>query len=162
MTRRGLALAAVAAVLLNGSSADACSCSTDEKPDEEYSAIFEGRAVSVEEVPISDPPRLHVRACFDVVEVKRGSVSERTCVATGIGGGDCGFQFVEGRHYLVFAFGDNPRFAEEKLSTGICDRTVEIQPPLLRNPLWLVIAAVAAVGVSLLAVLRIRSRTRSG
>jgi hypothetical protein len=161
MMRRGLAAAVIAAVLLNSSSADACKCNTGEKPDEQYSAIFEGRVVSVEEVAIPDPPRLHVRACFDVVEVRLGSVSPRTCVGTGIGGGDCGFQFVEGRYYLVFARGGNPRFPEVELSTGVCDRTVEIQPSLLRNPLWFVIAAVAAVGASLLAALRIRSRTRS-
>lgn len=41
MMRRGLATAVVAAVLLNSSSAEACKCSTDEKPDEQYAAIFE-------------------------------------------------------------------------------------------------------------------------
>jgi hypothetical protein len=164
MTAQGLKAAAVAVALMASAPAEACKCFTEKTPDEEYAAIFEGRVVSREELLTeADPyrPRRHqyIRTCFDVVDVTRGSVPSRVCVATGMGNGDCGFTFVPGRSYRVFARDGNPFFAPEVLSTGICDRTIELGDPLFR--LWSVSAAVAALGALLWVARRVRSHPRA-
>lgn len=40
-------------------------------------------------------------------------------IATGLGGGDCGFAFQVGADYVVYAY----RNSEGRLETGICSRT---------------------------------------
>lgn len=53
---------------------------------------------------------------FEVTEAFRGVTSKQITIRTGTGGGDCGFQFAEGKDYVVFANRD-------PLSTGTCSNT---------------------------------------
>ena len=41
-------------------------------------------------------------------------------ITTGVGGGDCGYDFVDGREYLVYAYKEGNKFI-----TSICSRTAE-------------------------------------
>jgi hypothetical protein len=63
---------------------------------------------------------------FDVSQAYRGmNMNEKIAeVATGSGGGDCGYDFKEGVSYLVYALNGAPPFGETgKLFTTICTRT---------------------------------------
>jgi hypothetical protein len=61
------------------------------------------------------------RITLKVLRVWKGDVGRQAVISTGYGGGDCGFPFVQGERYLVYA----DRF-EGFLSTGICGRTAAI------------------------------------
>jgi hypothetical protein len=57
---------------------------------------------------------------FSVAEVFRGESVSEVEVATGMGGGDCGYGFRVGETYLVYA---SRNVRDGRLSTGICHRT---------------------------------------
>lgn len=95
-------------------------------------AIFEGMVQRVElkwqltESPVGglvstdfeqDPPVLQVT--FDVSRPYKGVERKDLVLTTGIGGGDCGYDFEIGVQYLVFAYRDD----SGHLSTGICSGT---------------------------------------
>jgi hypothetical protein len=99
-------------------------------------AIFEGKVESVELrwkflearagdlVPADieqEPPEMEVS--FDVSRPYRGAVDKRVKVRTGLGGGDCGFDFETSKKYLVFAYQDD----SGQLSTGICSSTALLE-----------------------------------
>jgi len=98
-------------------------------------AIFEGKVDSVElrwklaeghvgdVVPADfdqEPPEM--AASFEVLRSYRGVEGKYVQVKTGIGGGDCGFDFETSETYLVFAYKDQ----SGELSTGICSSTALI------------------------------------
>jgi len=58
-------------------------------------------------------------ATFRVHTVWKGPKASRLYVATGGGDGDCGYHFIAGIEYLVFAHRD----ASDTLQTSICSRT---------------------------------------
>ena len=82
-------------------------------------AIFEGRVERIElkwafmEAKVGDvisadveegPPVMQVS--FDVLRSYRGAQQKNVRIRTGVGGGDCGFDFEVGKQYLVYAFAD--------------------------------------------------------
>ena len=90
--------------------------------------IFAGTVVGVNTLSQrlfnSDP-----RFTFAVSAAWKGTESARVVVRTGRGGGDCGFGFVTGMDYLVYATdADHSPLTSNDLSTGICTRTT----PLMR------------------------------
>ena len=58
-------------------------------------------------------------ATFRVHTVWKGPEASRVRVSTGGGDGDCGYHFIAGIEYLVFAH----RGASDSLQTSICSRT---------------------------------------
>lgn len=60
-----------------------------------------------------------LRVTFDISHSYKGAGLREVAVTTGLGGGDCGFNFEVGKQYLVFAFADS----SGHLSTGICSGT---------------------------------------
>ncbi len=99
-------------------------------------AIFEGKVESVKlrwkfvEARIGDlvpadieqePPEMEVS--FEVLRPYRGAEDKRVKVRTGLGGGDCGFDFETSKKYLVFAYQDG----SGELSTGICSSTALLE-----------------------------------
>ena len=64
-----------------------------------------------------DGPTLHVT--FDVSNFHEGTERKDVLLTTGVGGGDCGFDFEIGKQYLVYASADT----SGHLSTGICSGT---------------------------------------
>lgn len=64
-----------------------------------------------------DEPTLKVT--LDIARFYQGVEQKDVSLTTGIGGGDCGFDFEAGKEYLVYAFADS----SGQLSTGICSGT---------------------------------------
>jgi hypothetical protein len=56
---------------------------------------------------------------FSVEQSFLGVKSSRVVIHSGTGGGDCGFWFIKGQRYLVYAYGESM----DTLSTNICTRT---------------------------------------
>jgi hypothetical protein len=89
--------------------------------------IFEGK---VESIKVSDWPIKPIAgetislvprltATFSAVHIYRGEIPGDAIIETGLGGGDCGYNFVAGESYLVFASKEE----SGKLSTSICSGT---------------------------------------
>ena len=93
----------------------ACECigpSPPSKAFDESTAVFAGRVTSIESVDYNK------KVYFDVERVWKGKVENAVTTSTGGDSGACGYDFEEGREYLVYAYGD-----KESLGTGICTRT---------------------------------------
>jgi hypothetical protein len=98
-------------------------------------AIFEGKVESVElrwklkEAQIGDViPTVAtdldqdgpvILVSLEILHSYRGDQRKPMRLSTGLGGGDCGFDFEVGKQYLVYAFKDEAG----ELSTNICTRT---------------------------------------
>lgn len=63
--------------------------------------------------------RLQVNSVFSGVATGQGSIE----IATGMGGGDCGYPFEAGVEYVVYAY----KAAEGELGTSICSRTRKLE-----------------------------------
>ena len=83
-------------------------------------AVFSGRvtAISRERARYS-----YQRVTFQVEQRWKGAVADETVIFTGSGGGDCGYNFVQGAEYLVYAYDSGGEFRPAGLQTGICLRT---------------------------------------
>ena len=123
--RRFGVLAALTLVLsFRAGEARACSCGGPGAPCEaawRVDAVIAGIVRSVEAI---DHPELGAPYQSTLVrfEVDRAFVNGSPGIVeltTGRGGGDCGYQFVAGKRYLVYA----SKQASGRLSTGICSRT---------------------------------------
>ena len=97
--------------------------------------IFEGRVQEERDTTIwrAVGPRLvHRRTRWRVLtlsveRVWNGAPKDTIEILTGFGGGDCGYPFVEGEQYVVFASADNsvPPTARRLLIADICSHTTE-------------------------------------
>ena len=102
----------------------ACSCAGPALPCQDYwraSAVFIGTVSSNTRSTYKiDKSELEGRLIhFAVDRTFRDVASTEVEVITGLGGGDCGYDFRVGGQYLVYAY----RNADNKLATGICSRT---------------------------------------
>jgi hypothetical protein len=94
----------------------ACTCAQPASAQEglkQADAVFVGL---VERFELKGTGRI---ATFHVRTVWKGPEASRLYVATGGGDGDCGYHFIAGIEYLVFAH----RGAPDSLQTSICSRT---------------------------------------
>jgi hypothetical protein len=101
----------------------ACSCAGTLAPCQAYgeaSAVFVGTVIDSRTITVKhgnyDSQRRAVLLSID--SPLRGVEGAEVEVRTGLGGGDCGFGFVQTQQYLVYAYEH-----EGTLSTGICTRT---------------------------------------
>lgn len=93
------------------------------------SAVFEGKVENIQFSgwPIKPKPvagetiqaRDPLKVTFSAVHVYRGEASGEVTIETGLGLGDCGFEFEKGSRYLVFARKDDTG----NLTTSICTGT---------------------------------------
>ncbi len=137
---RPLAVAAWALLLAAGAAPAApatgtahglhCTCMSPKRPPCEVwwqtSAIFIGRVTRIRTVheDTSEGRRVSRLVTLRVAERFQGVSGQRDVdVATGAGGGDCGFDFEQGETYLVYA---NESVATGRLETGICSRTAPV------------------------------------
>ena len=106
----------------------ACSCVQPGSPSEELeksAAVFVGRVFLVEHS--YDPegrivtPDDRTTIGLEVSAVWKGTVHEDTYITTPPTGGACGFTFVEGEEYIVYAY--DSHYDDGGYSTGICTRT---------------------------------------
>lgn len=78
----------------------ACSCIMPGTPQEEMGnaeAVFSGRVLEIEETGYG------YNVTLEVLEAWKGVDGSTVQVHTGMGGGDCGFNFEEGKEYMVYA-----------------------------------------------------------
>lgn len=106
---------------------NACSCGGTGGPCESYgraAAVFVGTVIDYRENKLSVEaarrqvdwqPRVFK---FAVEQAYSGVDTAHVEVATGVGGGDCGYDFKNGQRYLVYAYQ-----SERRLATNICTRT---------------------------------------
>jgi len=134
----------VAGYLLVGPSiAFACTCSLPQpskslkrqvaEARKESRVVFVGKVLEVK----SDPQLLYVEVKFKVERSWKQSQGSELTITTGRGGGDCGYRFEIGEHYLVYASG-----SERQLWTDICQRTdrfvdAKEDLTLLGKPKWI-------------------------
>ena len=116
----------------NPGQAYACSCAQPGSPSEELresSAVFAGRVVSVRHTYDPDGRSVsrddHSAIGFEVSAVWKGTVYEDKVITTPPTGGSCGFRFVEGEEYIVYAY-DGP-YVDGGYSVGICTRTALLE-----------------------------------
>ncbi len=121
-------------VMLCAESVAACSCGGGGAPCEAYgkaSAVFVGTVTSIKQRKTESVEVERKRAdtgeylspliyTFVVHKSFSGVDGSEVEVGSGRGGGDCGYEFVQGAQYVVYAYGD-PR--NNLLSTSICTRT---------------------------------------
>jgi len=119
-----------------------CTCMSPKRPTCEVwwqtAAIFVGRVTRLRTVTevVDGAELVQIMATLRVQEQWRGAEGRReVVVATGAGGGDCGFQFSLNRTYLVYA---NQSSRTGGYVTGICSRTAlartaEVDLAYLRN-----------------------------
>jgi len=60
-----------------------------------------------------------LKITFRLERTLKGTLQKEVILATGRGGGDCGYRFDVGQSYLVYAYGDDM----SSLATNICQRT---------------------------------------
>lgn len=110
--------------LLFPARADACSCVEPGSVQESQvrsDAIFEGTVTTVKSSSgiLSSSSVKAVKASFQVNEVWKGLVTPTIEVLTAQGSDSCGFEFVEGERYLVYATATG-----KALEVSLCSNTV--------------------------------------
>ena len=102
-----------------------CSCVSEPPVQEELeksAAVFSGKVIDIREESQFNPKR---SVLFEVSNSWKGVHETQIIVATGLGGGDCGFDFEKEKEYLVYA-NESSMYGDKQLSTTICDRTTEM------------------------------------
>jgi hypothetical protein len=106
--------------------ASACDCAHPGPPCKAFAktpVVFAGRVVKIATIRLKATSGDFYEDRLILLEVERsyrGSVGATAEVVTGSGGSDCGHDFRQGEHYLVYAY---PHPQSGKLLTGICQRT---------------------------------------
>ncbi len=102
----------------------ACSCAENPSVEialERSDAVFSGEVVNVKEVR-NPQGYMSKSVLFEVFQSWKGVEQSQLIIATGLGGGDCGFDFQVGKHYLVYAT-ESSMYGGESLAAIICSRT---------------------------------------
>lgn len=107
----------------------ACSCAISPDPlkaVENSSAVFTGEVVDMKKsqgqiISSADP----VEVTFKVDASWKGEVAKEVTVTTALSSVSCGYEFVEGESYLVYAY---TRGGEDsgQLGVGLCSRTMRL------------------------------------
>ncbi len=112
----------------------ACDCDgvlTVENAYEQYETVITGKIISVKPYDSKIYPNgdetveeySNVIVKIEIINSFKGQSKNTIEIITGIGGGDCGYQFIVGEEYLIFAY-DNGFYTEKDdgiLETTICD-----------------------------------------
>ncbi len=118
-------------VLLASGRVLACGCEKPGPPCKAYgeaSVVFIGTVKSVTEGSRTRKPNGEVNFesrlfKFSVEETFSGAPTKESEVATGLSAGDCGYPFVKGASYLVYAYRDEK---DGRLYTSFCTRTKRV------------------------------------
>src|SRR5262245_41056089 len=118
-----IAVLATSAILGAAATSDACTCMTSPGACQaawDVPAVFVADVVGVQDAQ-GDSSFARRRVQLRVAESFRGDAEGTVDLFTGQGGGDCGFPFVTGQRYLVYASRTGSGY-----QTGICSRTRRI------------------------------------
>ena len=114
----------------NFSAVYACSCVPDNTNDirvlvedayKKSSAIFSGKVTEVTR------HEKYVEVKFRTEKFWKGDPSREISFRTGFDDGDCGYQFVKGEKYVVYAYDKRLRYSRSGLETNLCTRTSKIK-----------------------------------
>ena len=110
----------------------ACKCAQPGTPSEElekFSAVFAGKVVSIQHSydpnAASVSPEDRTTVGFEASTVWKGTVHEDMHITTPPTGGSCGFTFIEGEEYIVYAY--DSAYADGGYTVGICSRTALLE-----------------------------------
>ena len=101
----------------------ACSCIAPGPPDQalgESAAVFSGQVATIGRGQALGPSDM-VQVTFSVARVWKGPEEATVTVSTAGSSASCGFEFVEGQEYLVYA-----RTVEGRLEASLCSRTAQL------------------------------------
>lgn len=123
MHRASILLLSLFGLFIAPPAADACSCMGGTPLCQAFwttAAVFSGEVISIGPTPnpYGEQYPSHRLVRLKVIDAFRGGVQGVVEVATGSGGGDCGYNFIRGITYLVYA-----HVGKSGLSTSICSRT---------------------------------------
>lgn len=114
------AFVAVSGLAFAPYSAHACSCMAPGSPQESLessAAVFQGTVASV-----ASDGDMGYRVTFSADKAWKGVTASPLDVRTARDSAACGFNFEEGKKYIVYAYADE----EGALATGLCSRTHEL------------------------------------
>ena len=101
----------------------ACSCLPPGPPDQALgasAAVFSGKVATIGRGQAAGPSDA-VQVTFDVARVWKGPEEATITVSTAGSSASCGFEFVEGQEYLVYA-----QTVEGRLEASLCSRTNQL------------------------------------
>ena len=106
----------------------ACKCAQPGSPTEElgkFDAVFSGRVFFVQHSYNPDAKTVtredRSTIGFEVSTVWKGEVHETMYITTPPTGGSCGYTFVEGEEYIVYA--SDSHYGDDSYTASICSRT---------------------------------------
>lgn len=159
----------------------ACSCAYLPSVEEEFElskAIFSGKVVDIKEKQ-SLKGDTTKSVLFEVTNTWKGVEQSQVIITTGQGGGDCGYNFIKGEEYLVYA-NESIMYGTKSLISTICNRTYvlsssqedleilgEGQPPIeevnlidkhIRNQIYIWATVAVAIGIVVFFILNKRKR----
>lgn len=105
----------------------ACSCVELPSVKEEFNrskAVFSGKVIDIKEKRSSNG-YLAKSILFEVTNTWKGIHQSQITITTGISDANCGFDFKNGKEYLVYA-NESTMYGAKSLVTIICDRTNEL------------------------------------
>ncbi|SHN27614.1 hypothetical protein [Gracilibacillus kekensis] len=118
----------IASLFVNPSITHACSCVMPpevEEALEQADAVFTGEVADIKEKKAKDGYP-YKSVTFQVTGIWKGIDANELSIDTGLGGGDCGFEFQKGKEYLVYA-NKSDFYGTDNLHTTICSRTNTLQ-----------------------------------
>ncbi len=130
--RKGLlsALSCLTLLVVAAARVEACTCAGGDPPCEAFggsAAVFVGTVTDITSTPRRAPGEgreaewASRTVKFSVEEAFSGVEGAEAQVSTGLGGGDCGYEFVKGVSYVVYAYRRSG--VGQRLGTGTCTRT---------------------------------------
>lgn len=99
----------------------ACSCIQPGSVEEEYSkadAVFSGKVIRIEENKPTEDDFTPVKVVFEVKNTWKGVEESEIAVYTGTDSASCGYEFAQGKSYLVYA-----NTSGDQLTTSLCSIT---------------------------------------
>ncbi|MBD8038435.1 hypothetical protein H9635_16950 [Solibacillus sp. A46] len=102
----------------------ACSCAELSSVEEEFersTAVFSGKVIDIKKKK-SLKGYSYKSVLFEVTNTWKGVEQTQIFITTGEGDGDCGFNFIEGNEYLVYA-NESTMYGAKSLVSILCSRT---------------------------------------
>lgn len=104
----------------------ACSCIMPATPQESLQdspAVFMGTVVDIYEPTLLDSTASeNVRVTFNVSKAWKGIETKEVTVRTAYSSASCGYEFEEGKDYIVYTYG-----ASDYLRVSLCSRTAPLE-----------------------------------